>query len=193
MHAYKCYDAYLEIRLSSLNMWGTRIEFKLLSSRHQPQLDKFWATDCQCQPLCAWPGTNRCHEGTGCQCGDSFMYCDAVSQSLFTPQPLTFYGRYLLWMYLKLKLPSPSLLWDCPSEVTFRATPPGMDLPFSSVVYLRQPSSFPLQELDAFQPYPAEIMPGKIFLGKFSQACNAKIHKDLKIKAHVNVSMEATP
>ncbi|KAK7829178.1 hypothetical protein U0070_012649 [Myodes glareolus] len=49
------------------------------------------------------------------------------------------------------------------------------------------------QELDAFQPYPAEIMPGKIFLGKFSQACNAKIHKDLKIKAHVNVSMEATP
>ncbi|XP_057621609.1 serine/threonine/tyrosine-interacting-like protein 1 isoform X2 [Chionomys nivalis] len=49
------------------------------------------------------------------------------------------------------------------------------------------------QELDAFQPYPAEIMPGKIFLGKFSQACDAKIHKDLKIKAHVNVSMEATP
>lgn len=49
------------------------------------------------------------------------------------------------------------------------------------------------QELDAFQPYPAEIIPGKIFLGKFSQACNAKIHKDLKIKAHVNVSMEATP
>lgn len=86
-----------------------------------------------------------------------------------------------------------SLLWDCPSEVTFRATPPGMDLPFSSVVDPWQPSSFPFQELDAFQPYPAEIMPGKIFLGKFSQACDAKIHKDLKIKAHVNVSMEATP
>ncbi|CAH7255619.1 serine/threonine/tyrosine-interacting-like protein 1 [Phodopus roborovskii] len=49
------------------------------------------------------------------------------------------------------------------------------------------------QELDAFQPYPVEIIPGKIFMGKFSQACNAKIHKDLKIKAHVNVSMEATP
>ncbi|XP_003500979.1 serine/threonine/tyrosine-interacting-like protein 1 isoform X1 [Cricetulus griseus] len=49
------------------------------------------------------------------------------------------------------------------------------------------------QELDAFQPYPIEIIPGKIFLGKFSQACNARIHKDLKIKAHVNVSMEATP
>ncbi|XP_005080426.1 serine/threonine/tyrosine-interacting-like protein 1 isoform X2 [Mesocricetus auratus] len=49
------------------------------------------------------------------------------------------------------------------------------------------------QELDAFQPYPVEIIPGKIFLGKFSQACNARIHKDLKIKAHVNISMEATP
>ncbi|XP_055462075.1 serine/threonine/tyrosine-interacting-like protein 1 [Psammomys obesus] len=49
------------------------------------------------------------------------------------------------------------------------------------------------QELDAFQPYPIEIVPGKIFLGKLSQACNAQIHKDLKIKAHVNVSMESTP
>ncbi|XP_006155698.1 serine/threonine/tyrosine-interacting-like protein 1 [Tupaia chinensis] len=46
------------------------------------------------------------------------------------------------------------------------------------------------QELDAFQPYPVEIIPGRIFLGNFSQACNPKIQKDLKIKAHVNVSME---
>ncbi|XP_031194091.1 serine/threonine/tyrosine-interacting-like protein 1 isoform X2 [Mastomys coucha] len=49
------------------------------------------------------------------------------------------------------------------------------------------------QELDAFQPYPIEILPGRIFLGKISQACNAKMHKDLKIKAHVNISMETTP
>ncbi|XP_076779301.1 serine/threonine/tyrosine-interacting-like protein 1 isoform X1 [Arvicanthis niloticus] len=49
------------------------------------------------------------------------------------------------------------------------------------------------QELDAFQPYPIEILPGKVFLGKISQACNAKMHKDLKIKAHVNISMETTP
>ncbi|XP_023447170.1 serine/threonine/tyrosine-interacting-like protein 1 isoform X2 [Dasypus novemcinctus] len=49
------------------------------------------------------------------------------------------------------------------------------------------------QELDAFQPYPVEITPGKIYLGNFSQACNPKIQKDLKIKAHVNVSMEAGP
>uniref|UniRef100_A0A8C0SL44 Serine/threonine/tyrosine interacting like 1 n=3 Tax=Canidae TaxID=9608 RepID=A0A8C0SL44_CANLF len=49
------------------------------------------------------------------------------------------------------------------------------------------------QELDAFQPYPAEIMPGKIYLGNFRQACDPKIQKDLKIKAHVNISMETGP
>ncbi|XP_017176635.1 serine/threonine/tyrosine-interacting-like protein 1 isoform X5 [Mus musculus] len=49
------------------------------------------------------------------------------------------------------------------------------------------------QELDAFQPYPVEILPGRVYLGKISQACNAKMHKDLKIKAHVNISMETTP
>ncbi|XP_051017250.1 serine/threonine/tyrosine-interacting-like protein 1 isoform X1 [Acomys russatus] len=49
------------------------------------------------------------------------------------------------------------------------------------------------QELDAFQPYPVEIIPGKVFLGKLSQACNPRIHKDLKIKVHVNISMESTP
>ncbi|XP_040829739.1 serine/threonine/tyrosine-interacting-like protein 1 [Ochotona curzoniae] len=49
------------------------------------------------------------------------------------------------------------------------------------------------QELAAFQPYPIEILPGRIFLGSFSQACDPKIQKDLKIKAHVNVCMETGP
>uniref|UniRef100_A0A8C8ZPV5 Serine/threonine/tyrosine interacting like 1 n=1 Tax=Prolemur simus TaxID=1328070 RepID=A0A8C8ZPV5_PROSS len=49
------------------------------------------------------------------------------------------------------------------------------------------------QELDEFQPYPVEIIPGRVFLGNFSQACDPKIQKDLKIKAHVNVSMETGP
>ncbi|XP_054103727.1 serine/threonine/tyrosine-interacting-like protein 1 isoform X13 [Callithrix jacchus] len=49
------------------------------------------------------------------------------------------------------------------------------------------------KELDAFQPYPIEIVPGKVFLGNFSQACDPKIQKDLKIKAHINVSMETGP
>ncbi|GAB5582789.1 serine/threonine/tyrosine-interacting-like protein 1 isoform X1 [Prionailurus iriomotensis] len=50
-----------------------------------------------------------------------------------------------------------------------------------------------VMELDAFQPYPVEIIPGRIYLGNFRQACDPKIQKDLKIKAHVNVSMEAGP
>ncbi|NP_001304718.1 serine/threonine/tyrosine-interacting-like protein 1 isoform d [Homo sapiens] len=49
------------------------------------------------------------------------------------------------------------------------------------------------KELDAFQPYPIEIVPGKVFVGNFSQACDPKIQKDLKIKAHVNVSMDTGP
>uniref|UniRef100_A0A671EPM9 Serine/threonine/tyrosine interacting like 1 n=1 Tax=Rhinolophus ferrumequinum TaxID=59479 RepID=A0A671EPM9_RHIFE len=49
------------------------------------------------------------------------------------------------------------------------------------------------KELDEFQPYPVEIVPGRIYLGNFVQACNPKIQKDLKIKAHVNVSMETGP
>ncbi|XP_045427130.1 serine/threonine/tyrosine-interacting-like protein 1 isoform X4 [Pipistrellus kuhlii] len=49
------------------------------------------------------------------------------------------------------------------------------------------------QELDEFQAYPVEIVPGRIYLGDFRQACDPKIQKDLKIKAHVNVSMETGP
>ncbi|XP_045245592.1 serine/threonine/tyrosine-interacting-like protein 1 isoform X3 [Macaca fascicularis] len=59
------------------------------------------------------------------------------------------------------------------------------------VVYDNNTST--LEELDAFQPYPIEIMPGEVFLGNFSQACDPKIQKDLKIKAHVNVSMDTGP
>ncbi|XP_015736219.1 serine/threonine/tyrosine-interacting-like protein 1 isoform X2 [Coturnix japonica] len=44
------------------------------------------------------------------------------------------------------------------------------------------------QELDDFQPYPVEILPGKLYMGNFRQACNQQIQKHLKIKAQVNVS-----
>ncbi|XP_060029462.1 serine/threonine/tyrosine-interacting-like protein 1 isoform X5 [Erinaceus europaeus] len=49
------------------------------------------------------------------------------------------------------------------------------------------------QELDAFMPYPVEIVPGKIYMGDFKQACDPKVQKNLKIKAHVNVCMETGP
>ncbi|KFQ88941.1 Serine/threonine/tyrosine-interacting-like 1, partial [Phoenicopterus ruber ruber] len=46
------------------------------------------------------------------------------------------------------------------------------------------------QELDNFQPYPVEILPAKLYMGNFKQACDQQIQKDLKIKAQVNVSEE---
>ncbi|XP_043860812.1 serine/threonine/tyrosine-interacting-like protein 1 [Dromiciops gliroides] len=49
------------------------------------------------------------------------------------------------------------------------------------------------QELDAFQPYPIEIVPGQVYLGTSWQASNSQMHKHLKVKAHVNVCLETTP
>ncbi|XP_009990607.1 PREDICTED: serine/threonine/tyrosine-interacting-like protein 1, partial [Tauraco erythrolophus] len=46
------------------------------------------------------------------------------------------------------------------------------------------------QELDNFQPYPVEILPAKLYMGNFKQACDQRIQRDLKIKAQVNVSEE---
>ncbi|NWH77897.1 STYL1 protein, partial [Piaya cayana] len=44
------------------------------------------------------------------------------------------------------------------------------------------------QELDNFQPYPVEILPAKLYMGNYRQACDQQIQKDLKIRAQVNVS-----
>uniref|UniRef100_A0A674KDN4 Serine/threonine/tyrosine interacting like 1 n=1 Tax=Terrapene triunguis TaxID=2587831 RepID=A0A674KDN4_9SAUR len=46
------------------------------------------------------------------------------------------------------------------------------------------------QELDAFQPYPVEILPAQLYMGDCRQACDQQIQKDLKIKAQVNISEE---
>ncbi|KAK4812256.1 hypothetical protein QYF61_012931 [Mycteria americana] len=48
------------------------------------------------------------------------------------------------------------------------------------------------QELDNFQPYPVEILPAKLYMGNFKQACDQQIQKDLKIKAQVNISEQPT-
>ncbi|MGH0155104.1 UNVERIFIED_CONTAM: hypothetical protein FKN15_028931 [Acipenser sinensis] len=47
------------------------------------------------------------------------------------------------------------------------------------------------QELEDLHPYPVEILPDQLYLGTCRQACDRQIQKDLKIKAHVNVSKEA--
>ncbi|XP_077152395.1 serine/threonine/tyrosine-interacting-like protein 1 [Ranitomeya variabilis] len=48
------------------------------------------------------------------------------------------------------------------------------------------------QEIDEFQPYPIEIIPGLLYMGNLLQANDGHIQKDLKIKSHVNVSLEST-
>lgn len=49
----------------------------------------------------------------------------------------------------------------------------------------------PQQELEAFKTYPVEILPAKVYMGNYAQACDSQIQKDLKIKAHINISEEA--
>lgn len=44
------------------------------------------------------------------------------------------------------------------------------------------------QELAKLQTYPVEILPERLYMGDFKQACNQQIQKDLKIKAQVNIS-----
>ncbi|NXS14893.1 STYL1 protein, partial [Neodrepanis coruscans] len=46
------------------------------------------------------------------------------------------------------------------------------------------------QELDNYQPYPVEVLPAKLYMGTFKQACDKKVQKDLRIKALVNVCEE---
>uniref|UniRef100_A0A670JR88 Serine/threonine/tyrosine interacting like 1 n=1 Tax=Podarcis muralis TaxID=64176 RepID=A0A670JR88_PODMU len=47
------------------------------------------------------------------------------------------------------------------------------------------------KELEAFKPYPVEILPARLYMGNYAQACDSQIQKDLKIKAHLNVCEEA--
>lgn len=49
---------------------------------------------------------------------------------------------------------------------------------------------FSWQELEDFKPYPVEIVPTKLYMGNYEQACNKQIQKDLKIRAQINISEE---
>ncbi|KAM4700772.1 serine/threonine/tyrosine-interacting-like protein 1 [Discoglossus pictus] len=48
------------------------------------------------------------------------------------------------------------------------------------------------QELDDFQPYPIEIIPGLLYLGTRRQANDRHIQKDLKVTSQVNVTLDST-
>lgn len=47
---------------------------------------------------------------------------------------------------------------------------------------------FFIQELDCFEAYPIEIIPGFLYSGTVKQSQSPNINKVLKVKAHVNVT-----
>lgn len=47
-----------------------------------------------------------------------------------------------------------------------------------------------IKELDALQTYPVEIISGLLYLGNCNHGNIPYIQKDLKIKAHINCSVE---
>ncbi|XP_059400950.1 serine/threonine/tyrosine-interacting-like protein 1 [Carassius carassius] len=51
---------------------------------------------------------------------------------------------------------------------------------------------YTIKELESLNPYPVEILPGKLYMGDYRQATNLQILKDLKINALVNLSDECS-
>jgi len=47
------------------------------------------------------------------------------------------------------------------------------------------------REMDEIKPYPVEIIQGVLYLGNWRQGNAGYIQKDLKIKAHINICVEA--
>ncbi|XP_063810037.1 serine/threonine/tyrosine-interacting-like protein 1 isoform X2 [Pseudophryne corroboree] len=46
------------------------------------------------------------------------------------------------------------------------------------------------QEIDEFQPYPIEVIPGLLYMGDQRQASDHHIQKNMKIKSQINISLE---
>lgn len=46
------------------------------------------------------------------------------------------------------------------------------------------------KEYDNIQTFPCEVLPGIMYIGSSKQAHDKLIHKELKIRAHINISHE---
>ena len=51
--------------------------------------------------------------------------------------------------------------------------------------------NFVFQELDELKSYPVEVLHGFLYIGNWRQGNAAYVQKDLKLKAHVCVCLEA--
>lgn len=67
----------------------------------------------------------------------------------------------------------------------------GYELFTRSYHFLRTQKIFYMpRELEDFKPYPVEILPAKLYMGTYEQACSKQMQKELKIRAQINVSEE---
>eukprot|EP00795_Rhopilema_esculentum_P015408 gene15408-6648_t len=80
-------------------------------------------------------------------------------------------------------------LWDNGSKYPVQVIKGGYEKLSGLYPFLRtQEMLYSPQQLDDIFIYPVEIIPGFLFLGKHSKSQSGRVNKDLKVKAHVNVS-----
>lgn len=85
-----------------------------------------------------------------------------------------------------------SLLWEMGSRNKVFILNGGFESFSALYPFLRtQKIIFMPKEMDQIKPYPAEIIPGFLYLGNWRQGNAAYIQKDLKIKSHINCCVEA--
>ncbi|KAL4223112.1 Serine/threonine/tyrosine-interacting-like protein 1 [Mactra antiquata] len=85
-----------------------------------------------------------------------------------------------------------SLLWEMGSRNKVYILKGGYEEFSALYPFLRtQKIIFMPKELDEIKPYPAEIIPGFLYLGNWRQGNAPYVQKDLKIKAHINCCVES--
>jgi len=84
------------------------------------------------------------------------------------------------------------LLWDMGSRNTVKILRGGYEEFSAKYPFLRtQKILFMPREMDEIKSYPVEILQGLLYLGNWRQGNAPYIQKDLKIKAHVCICLEA--
>ncbi|EDO47392.1 predicted protein [Nematostella vectensis] len=84
------------------------------------------------------------------------------------------------------------LLWEMGSRNQVKVVKGGYEEFSALYPFLRtQKIMYTPRELDTLITYPVEVLPSFLYIGTYKQSQNKAITKDLKVKAHVNVTMEA--
>lgn len=83
------------------------------------------------------------------------------------------------------------LMWDMGSKNPVKVVKGGYEEFSALYPFLRtQKIIYMPRELDVISMYPVEVIPGFLYTGTFAQAQDPLVTKHLKVKAHVNVSLE---